>query len=156
MFILLQLFFSIPCFHSNFEIFVKVHQKKMVIINFANKWEIIIIRDKKNRDKFFVRWKKIGERYWSGKISSGKNLITCKKFSHFSPDFFFPDKVLLGFKSKAVKLGLFSNTFKRREILSQVKLFRYVWKYFTRLLPYFNWILKGYGKCRWLPLINLK
>ena len=41
----------------------------MVIINFVNKWEIIIIiRDKKYRDKFFVRWKKF-------------------------PDFFFPDKV---------------------------------------------------------------
>ena len=63
----------------------------MVITNFANKWEIIIIiRDKKNRDKFFVRWKKIGEKYWSGKISSGKNLVTCKKFSHFSLTFFPP------------------------------------------------------------------
>ena len=37
----------------------------------------------KNRDKLFVRWKKIGEKYWSG-----KNLVTCKKFSHFSPTFF--------------------------------------------------------------------
>ena len=63
----------------------------MVIINFANKWEIIIIiRDKKNRDKFFVRWKKIGEKYWSGKRKSGKNFVTCKKFSHFSPTFFSP------------------------------------------------------------------
>ena len=37
---------------------LKVHKKKkkMEKINFANKWEmIIIIWDKKNRDKFFVR-----------------------------------------------------------------------------------------------------
>ena len=34
----------------------KKKKKKMVVINFANKWEmIIIIRDTKNRDKFFVR-----------------------------------------------------------------------------------------------------
>ena len=53
----------------------------MVIINFANKLEIIIIiRDKKNRDKFIVRWKKIGEK------KAGE------KFTHFSPTFF-PDKV---------------------------------------------------------------
>ena len=80
---------------------LKVHQKKMVIINFANKWEIIIIiRDKKNRDKFFVRWKKIGEKYWSGKrksekISSGKNFVTCKNFRHFSPTFFSPIRYLI-------------------------------------------------------------
>ena len=75
---------------------LKVHQKKMVIINFANKWEIIIIiRDKKNRDKFFVRWKKIGEKYWSGKRKSGKNFVTCKKFSHFSPTFFSPIRYIL-------------------------------------------------------------
>ena len=70
---------------------LKVHQKKMVIINFANKWEIIIIiQDKKNRDKFFARWKKIGEKNWSGKRKSGKHLVACKKFSHFSPTFFSP------------------------------------------------------------------
>ena len=67
---------------------LKVH-KKMVIINFANKWEIIIIRDKKNRDKFFARWKKN-----RGKRKSGKNLATCKKFSHFSPTFFSPIRYL--------------------------------------------------------------
>ena len=73
---------------------LKVH-KKVVIINFANKQEIIIIiRDKKNRDKFFVRQKKIGKKYWSGKRKSGKNLVTCKKFSHFSR-LFFPDKVAI-------------------------------------------------------------
>ena len=71
----------------------------MVIINFANKWEIIIIiRDKKNRDKFFVRWKKIGEKYWSGKRKLGKSFVG-EKFTHlqkiesFFPDSFFPDKV---------------------------------------------------------------
>ena len=43
----------------------------MVIINFANKWGmIIIILDKKNRDKFFVRKKKIG-----GKILVGKKKV---------------------------------------------------------------------------------
>ena len=67
---------------------LKVH-KKMVILNFANKWEIII-RDKKNRDKLSVRRKKMGEKYWLGKRKSGKNLVTCKKFSHFSPTFFSP------------------------------------------------------------------
>ena len=60
----------------------------MTIINFANKWELI--RDKKNRDKFFVRLKKIGEKHWSGKKKSGKNFVTCKIFSHFSPTFFSP------------------------------------------------------------------
>ena len=78
---------------------LKVHQKKkMLIINFANKWEIIIIiQDKKNRDKFFVRWKNLGEKYWSGKRKSGKNFVreklnTCKNFITF-PRLFFPDKV---------------------------------------------------------------
>ena len=37
--------------------------------------------------------KKIGEKYWlgkknHGKISPGKNLVTCKKFSHLSSNFF--------------------------------------------------------------------
>ena len=52
----------------------------MVIINFANKWEIIIIQDKKNRDKFLrqqvkknrgkilVGKKKVGEKFRRGKI----------------------------------------------------------------------------------------
>ena len=35
----------------------------------------------------------MGEKYWSRKRKSGKNFVTCKKFSHFSPTFFFPDKV---------------------------------------------------------------
>ena len=30
-----------------------------------------------------------------GKISSEKNLVTCKKFSHFSPIFFSPIKYIL-------------------------------------------------------------
>ena len=82
---------------------LKVHQKKMVIINFANKWEIIIIiRDKKNRDKFFVRWKKIGEKYWSGKRKSGKNLVTCKKFSYFSPTFFSPIRYIILAKNTVI------------------------------------------------------
>ena len=38
---------------------------------------------KKNRGKILV-----------GKRKSGKNLVTCKKFSHFSPTFFLPDKVV--------------------------------------------------------------
>ena len=49
---------------------------------------IIIIIEKKYRDKFFVSWKKIKEKYWWGKRKSGKNLVTYKKFSHFSPRFF--------------------------------------------------------------------
>ena len=39
--------------------------------------------------------KKIGEKYWSRKISSGKNLVTCKKFSYFSPTFFSPIRICL-------------------------------------------------------------
>ena len=43
---------------------------------------MIVIRDKKNRDKFLVRWKKFGEEYWSGKRKPGKHLVA-----------FFADKV---------------------------------------------------------------
>ena len=36
-------------------------------------------------------WKNTGREKESwGKISTGRNLVTCKKFSHFSPTFFFP------------------------------------------------------------------
>ena len=104
---LLLLFFSTPCFHSNFEIFVKnalpnhdkkVHQKNIVTINFANKQEKIIIiieKKKKIRINSLSGEKKLGksagrEKESRGKISSGKNLVTCKKFSHFSPTFFSP------------------------------------------------------------------
>ena len=86
----------------------------MVIINFANKWEIIIIiRDKKNRDKFFVRWKKSGkntgrEKESRGKISSGKNLVTCKKFSYFSSTFFSLIRYLFKTQSPAPATCMFS------------------------------------------------
>ena len=71
----------------------------MVIINFANKWEkIIIIRGKKNRDKFFrqvkknrvkilVRKKKVREKFRWEKIES-----LAKRFVTF-PRLFFPEKV---------------------------------------------------------------
>ena len=87
---LLLLFFSTPCFHSNFEIFVKnalpnhdkkIHQKNIVTINFANKQEkiIIIIEKKKkirinslsgekNWGKTLVGKKKVGEKFPRGKI----------------------------------------------------------------------------------------
>ena len=51
---------------------------------------------KKNRDKFFVRWKKIREKYWSGKRKSGENFIG-EKFSPLQktfPRLFSPDKVV--------------------------------------------------------------
>ena len=100
-FISLLLFFLIPCFHLHFRIFVKtallnhdkVRKKNMVIINFANKEEIIKrirIRIEKKIGINSCQVKKIGEKYLSGKRESGKNLVTCKKFSHFSPTFFPP------------------------------------------------------------------
>ena len=48
---------------------------------------------KKNRDKLFVRWNKIGGKYWSGKRKSGKNFVR-EKFSHLkkiSPKSLFPE-----------------------------------------------------------------
>ena len=66
----------------------------MVIINFANKWEIIIIiRDRKIGINSLSGEKKSGkntdrEKESRGKISAGKNLVTCKKSSHFFPTFF--------------------------------------------------------------------
>ena len=52
--------------------------------------------------------KKSGKNTWwekerRGKDSSGKNLVICKKFSHFSPDFFFADKVCKSYQ-KALTL----------------------------------------------------
>ena len=47
--------------------------------------------------------KKSGKNTGRGKDSSGKNLVTCKKFSHFSPDFFFADKVCKSYQ-KALTL----------------------------------------------------
>ena len=57
----------------------------MVIINFANKWEIIIIiRDKKNRDKSFDRWKKSGKNTGREK----EKFSPLQKIKSLFPDFF--------------------------------------------------------------------
>ena len=61
----------------------------MVIINFENKWEIIIIiRDKKNRDKFLSGEKKPGKNTGWEKESRGKILSLAKNLVTFSRLFF--------------------------------------------------------------------
>ena len=55
-------------------------------MNFANKWEIIIlIRNKKNRNKFLEKM--------SGEKKSGKILVVKKKVGKTFPDLFSPDQV---------------------------------------------------------------
>ena len=61
----------------------------MVIINLANKWDIIIIRDKKNQDKFFVWEKKWGKNTDREKESRGKISPLAKNLVTF-PRLFFP------------------------------------------------------------------
>ena len=46
--------------------------------------------------------KKIGEKYWSGKRKSGKNLVTCKKFNYFSPTFFSPIRYIILAKNTVI------------------------------------------------------
>ena len=71
----------------------------MVIINFANKWQkIIIIRGKKNRDKFFCQVKKnrvkilVGKKKVREKFRWEKIQSLAKRFVTF-PRLFFPEKV---------------------------------------------------------------
>ena len=71
----------------------------MVIIDFANKWQkIIIIRGKKNRDKFFCQVKKnrvkilVGKKKVREKFRWEKIQSLAKRFVTF-PRLFFPEKV---------------------------------------------------------------
>ena len=73
---------------------LKVHQKKMVIINFANKWEIItkvLCQVKKNRGEILVGKKKVGEK-----------LSHLQKIQLLFPTFFSPIRYIILAKNTVI------------------------------------------------------
>ena len=82
----------------------KVHQKNMVKINFVNKQEKKKNNNsKKNGINSCSGGTKLGKNTGSqkgshGKMSSGNNLVTYKKFSHFFPTFSSLMKCIIQFK----------------------------------------------------------